>query len=255
MNQSWEDEYDPQEFTAPAAESYAERFREKLGLRKVGDDAVRFPAGDGQPWVGWGHYTADVVNAREFLILGREKEMNAYEIVDYSPHQGLIEGLLQSSRVDSRIAIVKSDAGLHARMRFDLEEGANLGALAAVMAELMKGGSLLDRAALRRSGFVVSISMFYRLWEAAKKPAITLFALEHAVLDADMDVGEAANRYRSFQASGPIRGKGQVDGPWVAHPSPRQCPECSMPMVEYMGSILCVNQMKLLHSLEMLDQG
>ncbi|MEP7120986.1 MAG: hypothetical protein ABJE95_08760 [Byssovorax sp.] len=258
MNPTWNDDpADGQEIAGARPGSYAGALREKLGLRKPGDAAVRFPAGDGgaRPWIGWGHYHADVVNQREFLILGRGPEMNAYEIVDAAPNQGLIEGLLQDGRVDSRIARVVGDTRVHPKMRFDLDERANLGALVGATQKLMKEGSLLDRAALRRSSFTVSIAMFYRLWEAAKKPAITLFAFDHADVHADLDIGAAANLYRSFQASGPIRGKGQVDGPFVANPSPRQCPECGAPMVEHQGSILCANQVKLLQVLETLDRG
>jgi len=256
MNQTWtSDADDTDDLGAPPRGSYAARLREELGLRKPGDDSVRFPGGEGRPWIGWGHYNADVVNLRELLILGRGEEKNAYEIVDYAPNQGLIEGLLQNGRVDSRIALAKNVAGLHARMRFDLAEGENLGALAAATQKVMKEGSLLDRAALRRTAFTVSVAMFYRLWAAAKKPAITLFTFDHAELHADMDVGEAANLYRSFRAAGPIRGKGQVDGPFVANPKPGQCPECKAPMVEHEGSIICANQKKLLQVLETLDQG
>ena len=98
------------------------------GMRNTHNDR-RFPAGEGRAWVGWGHFNADVVTIREFVILGRGAEMNAYEITDYAPTQGLIEGLLQSGRVQSRVTLVKNDAGLRPRMRFDLEEGANLGAV------------------------------------------------------------------------------------------------------------------------------
>lgn len=235
--------------------SYADAFRKKLGLRAVDDDAIRFPAGEGRAWVGWGHYNADVVSMREFVILGRGEEMNAYEISDYAPAQGLVEGLLQNGRVQSRVSLVKSDARLHPKMRFDLAESANLGALAAALERRFKDGSLLDRAALRRSGFTVSASMFYRLWAVAGKPRITLFAFDEAKHDADMNVAQAANGYRSFFAAAPLRGRGQVDGPYVASPSPTACPECNAPMVEHRGSVVCKNQLRKLAMIETLDQG
>jgi hypothetical protein len=181
--------------------------------------------------------------------------MNAYEITDYSPAQGLIEGLLQGDPVRSRVTLVKSDARLHPRMRFDLQEGANLGALTAALERRFKDGSLLDRAALRKTGFTVSISMFYRLWATANKPRITLFAFDRAEHHADMSLVQAANGYRSFFASAPIRGRGQVDGPFVANPSPTACPECNAPMVEHRGSVVCANQLKKLATIETLDQG
>ncbi|MFO0759338.1 MAG: type VI secretion system tip protein TssI/VgrG [Byssovorax sp.] len=255
MSQRWDDE---DEAPAPPVEprgSYADAFRKKLGLRPVDDEAVRFPAGEGRPWVGHGHYNADVVSIREFIILGRGEAMNAYEITDYAPAQGLVEGLLRDGGVTSRVSLVKKDARLFARARFDLEEGQSLGAITAALERRFKDGSLLDRAALRRSGFTVSISMFYRLWAAAGKPRITLFAFDGAAHHADMDLAMAANGYRSFHASGPIRGRGQVDGPFVSNPSPSACPECGAPMVEHRGSVVCQNQLKKLAMIESLDQG
>ncbi len=256
MSDMWDDSEDaPQAQPTAAQGSYADAFRKKLGLRAVEDDAIRFPAGEGRAWVGWGHFNADVVNIPEFVILGRGAEMNAYEITDYGPTQGLIEGLLHSGRVQSRVTLVKNDAGLRPRMRFDLEEGANLGALTAALERRLKDGSLLDRAALRKTGFTVSVSMFYRIWATAKKPPITLFAFDRAEHHADMDLAQAASGYRSFFAAAPIRGRGQVDGPFVANPSPGACPECNAPMVEHRGSVVCKNQLKKLAMIESLDQG
>ena len=128
-------------------------------------------------------------------------------------------------------------------------------AVTAALTRRLKDGSLIDRAALRRTGFTVSVSMFYRLWAAAGKPRITLFAFDGAAHHADMDVSMAANGYRSFHASGPIRGRGQVDGPFVSNPSPSACPECGAPMVEHRGSVVCQNQLKKLAMIESLDQG